>query len=615
MRKKEFKAESKKLLNLMINSIYTNQEIFLRELISNSSDALDKLYYESLTNKKLKIKKDNLKIDVSFNKEKRTITISDNGCGMNSEELENNLGTIAKSGSELFKENLDPKKNINIIGQFGVGFYSSFMVSDKVEVRSRRYDMEEAYLWRSSGADGYTIEKCDKDSFGTEITLYLKDNDEHNNYDSYLDDFKLESIIKKYSDYITYPIVLHYVDSDKEEEKTVNSMIPIWKKDKKSVSDDEYNNFYIDRFYDYEKPLRVIKSSVEGLVSYDSLMFIPSHAPFDYYNKDYEKGLELYSRGVMIMEKCSDLLPDYFSFVKGVVDSLDVELNISRESLQRDHQIKTMAKSIETKIKKELLDMLKNERDNYVKVYKDFGNSLKFGIYSNPMAKETLEDLLMFNSSKNKDYVTLEEYQSRMLKEQKKIYYASGESVDKIDMLPQVNNVKDKGYEVLYFSDYLDEFTIKAMGKYHDLEFQNILDEKFDLDTKEEKEALDKLNSDNKDMFDLMKSILKDEVSDIHFTNKLKDYPVCLSSVGDLSIEMEKTLNAIPGQEKVLANKVLEKNEIHTKSEKLKDLYTKDKELFEKYTKVLYATAREISGLRIENPNEFADILCNIISK
>lgn len=615
MKIKEFKAESKKLLNLMINSIYTNQEIFLRELISNASDAIDKLYYESLTNKKIKVKKEDLAIKVLIDKEKRTLTIIDNGCGMSELELENNLGTIAKSGSELFKENLDPKKNINIIGQFGVGFYSSFMVADKVEVKSRKFDSEDAHLWQSSGADGYTIEKTEMENFGTEITLYLKTNDEHNNYDDYLDDFKIESIIKKYSDYITHPIKMEHEHEGKKEECVVNSMIPIWKKNKKDVKEDEYNNFYVDKFYDYEKPLRVIKSSVEGMVSYDSLMFIPSHAPYDYYNKDYEKGLELYSRGVMIMEKCSDLLPDYFSFVKGVVDSLDIELNISRETLQHDHQIKTIAKSIESKIKKELLAMQKDNREDYVKFYNAFGNQLKYGVYTNFNAKENLEDLLMFNSSNKEDYVTLEEYTSRMKKDQKQIYYATGESIEKIAHLPQVGNVLDKDYEVLYFNDYLDEFTIKAMRKYHDLDFQNILDENFNLDTEEEKEALEKVNQDNKDMFDLMKDVLKEEVTNIRFTNKLKDYPVCLSSIGEISIEMEKTLNAMPGHDKVKANKVLEINENHPISDKLKDLYKKDKELFEKYSKVLYNTSRELSGLPINNSNEYVSLVCDLLSK
>ena len=615
MKKKDFKAESKKLLNLMINSIYTNQEIFLRELISNASDALDKLYYESLTNKNLKVKKEDLCIKVLFDKDKRTITILDNGCGMNSEELENNLGTIARSGSELFKENLDAKKNISIIGQFGVGFYSSFMVASKVVVKSRKYDSEDAYVWTSFGSDGYTIEKGSMDNYGTEITLYLKENDEHNNYDDYLNEFRLEGIIKKYSDYITYPIKMEFTENDKVEEKIVNSMIPIWKKAKKDVKDEEYDHFYIDRFYDYEKPLRVIKSSVEGLVSYDSLMFIPSHAPYDYYNKDYEKGLELYSKGVMIMEKCSDLLPDYFSFVKGIVDSEDIELNISRETLQQDHQIKTMAKSIETKIKKELESMLKEERENYVKFYKAFGNQLKYGVYTNFNAKDNLQDLLMFKSSLNKEYVTLDEYVSRFKEGQEKIYYASGESIDKISSLPQVVNVLDKGYEILYFDDYLDEWTIKALQKYHDKEFQNVLDDNFSLSTKEEKEALDKVNNDNKDMFDLMREILKNDVSNVRYTDKLKDYPVSLSSIGDISIEMEKTLNAMPQTEKVSARKVLEINENHPISDKLKDLYKKDKEEFEKYTKLLYATSREVCGLPMDNPNEFASILCSILSK
>lgn len=615
MRKKEFKAESKKLLNLMINSIYTNQEIFLRELISNASDAIDKLYYESLTNKNIDIKKDDLCIKVFLDKDKRTLTITDNGCGMSELELENNLGTIAKSGSELFKEKLDAKQNSNIIGQFGVGFYSSFMVASKVLVKSRKFDAEDAYLWQSEGSDGYTIEKSTMDNCGTEITLYLKDNDEHNNYDKYLDDFTIEGIIKKYSDYIVYPIKMEHDHEGKKEEHTVNSMIPIWKKNKKDVLEDEYNNFYIDKFYDYEKPLRVIKSSVEGLVSYDSLLFIPSHAPYNYYNKDYEKGLELYSRGVMIMEKCGDLLPDYFSFVKGIVDSLDIELNISRETLQHDHQIKSIAKSLENKIKKELLAMQKDERDNYVTFYQSFGNQLKYGVYTDFSARESLEELLMFKSSFEDNYTTLSEYTTRMKENQKDIYYASGESIAKIKMLPQVSNVLDKGFEVLYFDDYLDEFTVKAMGKYKDLAFLNVMDENFDLDSKEEKEALEKVNNDNKDMFDFMKNALNDGVSNIRFTNKLKDYPVCLSTIGEISIEMEKTLNAMPTNEKVKANKVLEINENHPISDKIKDLYINDKDMLSKYTQILYEVSRQLNGLPMEKPADFASIICDIITK
>lgn len=615
MKKKEFKAESKKLLNLMINSIYTNQEIYLRELISNASDALDKLYYESLTNKEIKVKKDKLNIKLFTDSNLRTLTIIDNGCGMNKEELENNLGTIARSGSELFKENLDNKKNSMIIGQFGVGFYSAFMVSEKVVVESKKYNEDKAYLWESEGADGYIISETEKEDIGTKITLYLKQNDENNNYDEYLDIFRLKGIIKKYSNYISYPIIVEEEIDGKKEETTVNDMIPIWKKKKSEVKDEEYNNFYTDKFYDYENPIRVIKSSVEGLVSYDSLLFIPSHAPYDYYNKDYEKGLELYSKGVLIMEKCSDLIPDYFSFTKGVVDSQDIELNISRETLQHDHQIKTMAKSIESKIKKELLEMQKEERDNYIKFYTSFGSQLKYGIYSDYSNHDNLKDLIMFKSSKDEKYITLEEYTNNMKEDQDKIFYAAGSSINVIKNMPQVKKVLDKGYEVLYLDDYLDEFTVKALNKYNEKEFKNIFDDDFNLDTEEEKKELEKSNEEYKDMFDSMKSILKDDVANVRFTNKLEEEPVCLSSQGNVSIEMEKVLNAMPGQEKVNATKILEINEKHAISDKLKDLYKEDKDLFENYTKVLYETAREISGLSISNPNEFAEILCKIISK
>ena len=467
MKKKQFKAESKKLLDLMINSIYTNREIFLRELISNASDAIDKLYYESLTNKSIKVKKKDLEIRLIPDKDNRTLTIVDNGIGMTEEELENNLGTIAKSGSELFKEKMSDDKNMAIIGQFGVGFYSSFMVSDEVEVISKAYDSDKAYRWVSRGADGYSIEECDYDKCGTKVILHLKENNEDNNYDEYLEDYALERLVKKYSDYIAYPIKMKVETTtkkdDKEEkkieDKTLNSMVPIWKKQKSSVKDEDYNSFYTDKFYDYEAPLKVIRSEVEGRCSYTALLFIPSHAPYNYYSKDYEKGLELYSKGVLIMDKCADLLPDYFSFVKGIVDSEDISLNISRETLQENYQIKSIAKSLESKIKKELEKMLKNDRENYEKFFKDFGMQLKVGIYeSYGMAKETLQDLLLFYSSKEKKMVTLDEYVSGMKDDDKTIYYACGETIDKIDLLPQVEAAKEKGIDILYLTDYLDEF-------------------------------------------------------------------------------------------------------------------------------------------------------------
>ncbi len=602
MKKKEFKTESKKILSMMINSIYTNEEIFLRELISNSSDALDKLYYNSLTDKKLKVKKDDLKIKVSFDKDKRTITISDNGIGMTKDELENNLGTIAKSGSELFKLENEKKKDIDIIGQFGVGFYSSFMVSEKVEVLSRSAYSEEAYLWESSGVDGYTITKDSMDNYGTIITLHLKEDNDNHKYSEYLDDYNLERIIKKYSDYITYPIVMN--------DKTINSMIPIWKKNKKEVKDDDYNNFYKDRYYDFENPIHIIKSKVEGLVSYDALLFIPSHAGSDYYTKEYEKGLELYSKGVLITNKCSDLLPDYFSFVKGIVDSEDVDLNISRETMQLNHQVKSIAKSIESKIKKELLELLNEKREDYEKFFKEFGAQIKYGIYSSfGMSKELLQDLLLFNSSYEDKLVTLSEYKSR-LGDDKKIYYAAGESIAKIKNMPQVENLIDKGKEVLYLTDYLDEFTIKAMNKYEDLDFINAQDEK----DEDEDEEIKKVNEDNKDLLSVMKSALS--INDVKFSDKLKNHPVALTSVGEVSLEMEKVFKAMPNSTDIKANKVLLINTNHPVYEKLVSLHNeKNDDGVKEYTNVLYNMALLINGLSVDNPNELTETICNIISK
>ena len=620
MKKKEFKAESKKLLNMMINSIYTNKEIFLRELISNSSDALDKLYYLSLTNADLKVKKDKLEIRIETDKDNRCLKIIDNGVGMTKEELENNLGTIAKSGSELFKEENDKKKDIEIIGQFGVGFYSSFMVSKEVSVLSRSINSDKAYLWTSSGADGYTIEEASKDEVGTVITLYLKDNTDDDNYDEFLESYTIERIVKKYSDYIKYPIKMEVETEDKDKKKkkevnTLNSMVPIWKKKKKDVKDEEYHDFYTDKFYDYEHPLKVIKSEVEGLTSYQALLFIPSHAPYNYYTKEYEKGLMLYSKGVMVMDKCADLLPDYFSFVKGIVDSEDIELNISRETMQQDKQIKLIAKSIETKIKKELETMLKDERENYEKFYEAFGEQLKYGIYSSyGMNKELLQDLLLFYSSKDEKLIPLYEYVERM--EGDTIYYASGESVDKIKMLPNVEEAINKGKEVLFLTNYLDEFVLKTLGTYQEKKFQNVSDANFDLSSDEEKEELKKLNEESKDMFALMKTVLDANVKDVRFTNRLKNHPVCLITDGEVSLEMEKVLNAMPNGDTVKANKILEINESHPISAKLKELYKNDdKENLEKYTKVLYSSARLIEGLTVDNPTELSNLICEIMSK
>ena len=626
MKKKEFKAESKKLLNMMINSIYTNKEIFLRELISNSSDALDKLYFLSSTNGEIKVNKEDLEIKIELDKENRTIKIIDNGIGMTKEELENNLGTIAKSGTELFKEENSDSKNLEIIGQFGVGFYSSFMIAKKVEVLSKSINDDKAYLWESDGVDGYTIDESEKESNGTEITLYLKDNTDDVSYDEYLDTYTIERIVKKYSDYIKYPIKME-IEHEHEDEKTkkiekhkevevLNSRIPIWKKKQKDVKDEEYNDFYTDKFYDYEKPLKVIKSDVEGLTSYNALLFIPSHAPYNYYTKEYEKGLMLYSKGVMIMDKCADLLPDYFSFVKGIVDSEDISLNISRETMQEDRQIKLIAKNIETKVKRELETMLKDDRENYEKFYEAFGEQIKYGIYSSfGMNKELLQDLLLFYSSSEEKLVTLDEYVSRM-GDDKIIYYASGETIDKIKMLPSVEDALAKGKEVLFFTNYLDEFVIKTMGGYKEKNFVNVQNSDFDLSSEEEKKELKKKNEDSKELFTSMKEILGDTVKEIRYTNKLKNHPVCLVSEGEVSLEMEKVLNAMPNGENVQANKILEINENHPISKKIQELFeNREMDELKNYTKILYGTARLIEGLTIENPTEITNLICDMISK
>lgn len=626
--KKQFKAESKKLLDLMIHSIYTNKEIFLRELISNASDAIDKLYYLSLTDKKLKVKKEDLKINLAFDKENRTITITDNGIGMNKAELEKNLGTIAESGSLLFKTENEHKKDIDVIGQFGVGFYSAFMVSKEVEVISKKYDEDKFHLWKSSGTSGYSIDDIDTDGdFSTKIVLYLKDDTDEENYSEYLDQYKLQTIVKKYSNYITYPIVMNVTKSvlkegskdeyeDKTTEETLNSMIPIWKKNRKDVSDEDYNNFYKDSYHDYDDPSLIITSSVEGRCSYKSLMFIPSHTSYDMYTKEFKKGLSLYSNGVLIMDKCEDLLPDYFSFVKGLVDSEDISLNISREILQQNHQVELIAKNIETKIKKELETMLRDDREKYDNFFKNFGMQLKFGIYNDyGMHKDVLKDLIMFYSSTEKKLVTLSEYVSRMKDGQDKIFYACGESVDKIDLLPQVENVKDKGYEVLYLTEYVDEFAIQMLMDYEGKKFANVSSEALDLDTEDEKKELEEKNSSNKEMFDEMTSLLDNEIKEVRFTNKLKNHPVCLTSKGNVSIEMEKVMNSMPTGEKVNAEKVLEINENHPIVSKLEDLYKNNKEEFDNYTRILYQQARLIEGLPVDNPTELTNLICNVISK
>jgi molecular chaperone HtpG len=628
MKKKEFKTESKKLMDLMINSIYTNKEIFLRELVSNASDAIDKLHYESLTNKDMKINKKDFQIFVSVDKDSRTLTISDNGIGMSKEELENNLGTIAKSGSQDFKNENKPKKDIDIIGQFGVGFYSSFMVSSNVKVISKKYGSNEAYEWESSGIDGYTINECKKDNYGTDVILTIKDDDPE--YDNYLDSYEIQSLIRKYSDYITYPIKMEVEhehlkekknDSDKDEyEKvkeieTINSLIPIWKRKKDKITDEEYNTFYSDKFMDYEKPLARIHTEAEGTIEYNSLLYIPSHASFDFYTKEYEKGLQLYSNGVLIMEKCADLLPDYYSFVKGVVDTPDLALNISRETLQQNKILKTIANSIEGKIKKELEDLRDNKREDYEKFFKTFGMQIKYGIYSTyGIDKDKLQDLIMFYSSKDKKYTTLKEYVERCKEDQKAIYYACGETVDKIDLLPQVEAIKDKDMEVLYCTDYVDEFAIKVINKYMDKDLLNVCTDNIDLGTKEEKEELKKVNDESSEMFKIMKEAIP-EVKDIRFTNNLKNHPVCLSSEGAISVEMEKAMNTIPNDANIKADKILEINENHAIKDKLNDLYNNDKDKLKEYAKVLYAEARLIEGLPIENPTEISNLICDYLAK
>lgn len=638
MENKQFKAESKRLLDLMINSIYTNKEIFLRELISNASDAIDKLYYRSLTDKNVKVNKDDLYIRVTPNKEARTLTIEDNGCGMSKEELEENLGTIAKSGSLAFKEAAKTKENaekeddVNIIGQFGVGFYSAFMVASKVRVESKCYGAEKAYAWESEGAEGYTIDEYDKSDFGTKIILTLKADTDDEKYSDFLAEYKIEELIRKYSDYIRYPIKMeveheHEVEQPEGEKKEpkfekvrhdeiLNSMIPIWKKNKSEVSDEDYNNFYQEKFGDYQKPLKVIRTSVEGDVSYTALLYIPSHTPYDYYTKDFKRGLQLYSNGVLIMDKCEDLLPDCYGFVRGLVDSPDLSLNISREMLQHDRQLKIIAKNLDKKIKSELLDMLHKNREDYEKFFTTFGTTLKFGVYNDfGLNKDNLKDLLMFHSSTENKLVTLDEYVDRMKEGQDKIYYACGETVDKIELLPQVEAVKEKGYEILYLTENIDEFVVQVLMEHKEKKFINVCANDVDLDTDEEKEALKKENEENKDMFTLMKETIGEGVQEVRFTHRLKNHPVCLTSEGALSVEMEKVINSMPNDQKVKAQTALEINDSHPIAQKIKDLYANDKEELKKYTQVLYAQARLIEGLPVENPTQISNLICEIIAK
>lgn len=635
MRTKQFKSESKKLMDMMINSIYTHKEIFLRELISNASDALDKLYFRSLTDNSVGIAPDDFEIRLEIDKDARTLKIIDNGCGMTEDELDKNLGTIAKSGSLAFKQENEKKENVDIIGQFGVGFYSAFMVSDKVTVESRAFGSDEAFRWSSSGADGYTVEPCEKETAGTTVTLHIKENEGDDNYDEFLDQYRISALVKKYSDYIRHPIRMEFTTKEpvpkkeSEEDKpteyrdvteirTLNSMVPLWKKQKSEIKPEDYNNFYKEKFYDYDDPARVIHTKTEGQATYSALLFIPKHPPFDYYTKEYEKGLQLYSKGVLIMDKCAELLPDYFSFVKGLVDSEDLSLNISRETLQHDGQLKLIAKTLEKKIKSELEKMLRDEREAYEEFFKAFGIQLKFGIYNDYGAhKETLRDLLIFRSSNEKKYVTLKEYVSRMKEGQDSIYYACGETDEKIDMLPQTDAVKDKGYEILYLTENVDEFALKMLAEYDGKKFVNICDNDLNLDSEDEKKALEEENTAAKDMFEAMKESIGDKINAVRFTNKLKDHPVCLTSEGGISLEMEKVLNSMPGaeQNKVKAQLVLEINANHPIAEKLKTLYTEDKETLGKYAKLLYGEACLIGGKSVPYPAEHSALVCELMTK
>ena len=627
MRKKQFKTESKKLLDMMINSIYTHKEIFLRELISNASDALDKLYFRSLTDSTVNMSRSDYAIYLSVNKDERTLTISDNGCGMTEDELENNLGTIAKSGSFDFKHTNDKDDDIDIIGQFGVGFYSAFMVASKIKVVTRPYGADTAYVWESTGADGYTISECEKESIGTDVILYIKEDSDEESYSEFLEEYRIRGLVKKYSDYIRYPIKLPVTRREKVEDseseyrtvdsvETLNSMIPIWKKSKGDVSDEEYNSFYAEKFYDFEGPARVITQKSEGTATYTALLFIPKRAPYNYYTKDYEKGLELYSSGVMIMEKCADLLPDYFGFVRGLVDSSDLSLNISREMLQHDRQLKVIAKAIEKKIKSELEKMMETDRSAYEKFFEAFGIQLKYGIYSDyGMHKDVLKDLLIFRSSSNdKKYVSLKEYVDGMKDEQKAIYYASGESIEKIEMLPQVSTVKAKGYEVLYLTDDVDEFAFRVLEKYNDKEFKNVTAEALDLMTDEEKEAEKSKNDSSEDMLTFMKDAIG-KVSAVKWNGSLADHPVCLSSEGELSIEMAKILKKMPGAEAGVpdASVALEINMNHEIARKLEELFQSDKETLAKYANILYAEACLISGIALDDPKKFTDLINDLM--
>jgi molecular chaperone HtpG len=624
MAKKQFKAESKRLLEMMINSIYTQREIFLRELISNASDAIDKIYYKALTDDNLTFNKEDYYVKITADKASRTLTITDTGIGMTKEDLENNLGVIAKSGSLAFKSENEAKDGHNIIGQFGVGFYSAFMVADVVTVTSRALGSDEAFKWESEGAEGYTLTPAEKESIGTEIVLKIKENTEDDQYDEYLEEYRLRAIVKKYSDFIRYPIKMDVKtqrpkeDAENEfeevqEEQTINSMVPIWRKNKGELTDADYENFYNEKRYGFDKPLKHIHVKADGAVVYNAILFIPENTPFDYYTKEYEKGLELYSNGVLIMDKCGDLLPDYFSFVKGMVDSEDLSLNISREMLQHDRQLTLIAKNIKNKVKGALQSMLKDERENYEKFFESFGRGLKFGVYNDyGMNKEDLQDLLLFTSSQEKKLVSLDEYVSRMPEDQKYIYYASGDSIDRIEKLPQTEMVLDKGYEILYFTDDVDEFAIKMLMKYKEKEFKSVSSGDLGIDSEADKQENEAEESDNKELFEAMGGLLAGKVKSVKASKRLKSHPVCLSTEGDVSIEMEKILKAMPNGQDIQADKVLEINTNHEVFTSLKALQG-DQDKLKLYTNLLYNQALLIEGLPIADPVEFTNDICKIM--
>ena len=624
---KQFKAESKRLLDLMINSIYTHKEIFLRELVSNASDAIDKLYYKALTDGNTGLNRDDFVIRIIPDKENRTLTITDNGCGMTKDELETNLGTIAKSGSLNFKKDMEQKEDIEIIGQFGVGFYSAFMVSEHVTVSSKAYGSDEAWKWESSGTAGYTVEPCEKAERGTEIVLKLKPDTDDEKYGEYLDQYRIQSLVKKYSDYIRYPIKMDMEKSrlkegskdeyeNYTENVTLNSMVPLWRKNKNEIKPEEYNDFYKNKFGDYEDPAKTIHMYAEGVSTFHALMYIPAHAPFNFYTRDFEKGLQLYSNGVLIMDKCADLLPDYFSFVRGLVDSQDLSLNISRETLQHDSQLKLIAERLEKKIRSELESTLKNKREDYEKFFKNFGLQLKYGIYQDYGAhKETLQDLLLFYSSSEKKLVTLKEYVDRMKPDQKYIYYACGDTVDRVDKLPQADAVKERGYEILYMTDPVDEFAVSMLMKYGEKEFKSISADDLGLETEEEKKEAAKKVEENKDMLEFLKNSLGGKVSNVILSQKLKTHPVCISTNGAISMEMEKVLNSMPNanKEETKAQRVLEINAGHPIFKKLCDLYQNDKDKLKEYASLLYTQALLIEGVAIDDPVEFSNQICGLM--